>query len=99
MKLEGFLNYGRGLSTPSIYSICLNLFCPKATFELPLPRIVQGKWRELTRAGIQGVKDSLLSSSLSPLEDQDNIVNLQTGIKADEYILVFPQSWEKFCMY
>ena len=53
----------------------------------------------VNKAGIQGVKDSLLSSSLSPLEDENNIVNLQTGIKSDEYILVFPQSWEKCCMY
>lgn len=64
-----------------------------APFEISLSRLEKGSWREVTDAGVLKLKRSLQAASDNSWKDLDDIENLRTGIKQDEYILVMPKNW------
>ena len=69
----------------------INFF--SAPFEISLSRLEKGSWREVTDAGVLKLKCSLQAASDNSWKDLDDIENLRTGIKQDEYILVMPKNW------
>ncbi len=52
-----------------------------------------GSWREVTDAGLLKLRRSLVAASNCSWKPIEDVENLKSGIKQDEYIFVMPRTW------